>query len=141
MSIKEMSSRLAFKRVGSAAIGSNQGFTAFGAVIDTKDFPFDTTFIVGISAFTDGVYNLQVGEADDSGFTQNVGVLDREHLVGQPVLPIALTAALVAGVTNYQKLGFFASRRFARLEVEATGVTTGATLEAFIALGASVVPA
>lgn len=141
MSIKEMSSRLAFKRIGSAAIGSNQAFTAFGAVIDTKDFPFDTTFIVGISAFTDGVFNLQVGEADDSGFTQNVGVLDREHLVGQPVLPISLTAALVAGVTNYQKVGFFASRRFARLEVEGTGITSGATLEAFVALGASVVPA
>lgn len=141
MSIKEMSSRLAFKKVGDAAIGSNQGFTTFGAVIDTKDYPFDTTFIVGASAYTDGTYNLQVQEADDAGFTENVGVIDREHTVGQPTLPLSIAALTTPGTDNMTKFGVFATRRFLRLQVEATGVTTGATLEAFIALGADIVPA
>ena len=94
----------------------------------------------GVSAYTDGTYNLQVQEADDAGFTQNVGVIDREHTVGQPTLPLSIGAVTTPGVDNMTKFGVFATRRFIRLQVEATGVTTGATLEAFIALGADIVP-
>ncbi len=141
MSIKEMSSRLAFRKVGDAAIGANQAFTTFGVAIDTKDAPFDTTFIVGASAYTDGTFNLQVQEADDAGFTENVGVLDRDHVVGQPTLPLSIGAVTAPGTDDMVKFGVFATRRFIRLQVEATGVTTGATLEAFIALGAAINPA
>lgn len=141
MAIKEMCSKLAFRKVGSVAIGANQAFTTLGAVIDTKDADFDNTFIVGASAFTDGVYNLQVQEADDAGFTENVAVLDRDHIVGQPAGGVvSITAASTAGAVDYAKVGVFANRRFLRLQVEATGVTTGATIEAFVALGRSIVP-
>jgi len=142
MAIKEMSSKLAFRKVGSDAIAANQAFTRLGAVIDTLHADFDTTFIVGASAFTDGTFNCRLRMADDAGFTENVEIVDRDHLVARPVGGIqTITAASTAGDVDYVKLGLFANRRFVELQVEATGVTNGATIEAFVSLGRQVVPA
>ena len=142
MAIKESCSRLQFRKVGNAAISANQAFTAFGAVIDTKDFDFDICFVVGLSARTDGTFNFRLQMADDAGFTTNVEVVDRDHLVGQPAGGIQTSAAVAtAGTVDYKKLGIFANRRFVRLQVEATGVTSGATVDAFVALGGDLVPA
>lgn len=142
MAIKESCSRLTFRKVGSAAISSNQAFTAFGAVIDTKDFDFDVCFVVGLSARTDGTFNVRLQMADDSGFTTNVEVVDRDHLVGQPTGGIVtLNAVSTAGTVDYKKLGVFANRRFVRMQVEGTGITSGATVDALVALGGEIVPA
>lgn len=141
MSIKEMASKLAFRKVGSQAIGSDQAFTRLGAVIDTLGAHFDTTFIVGATAFTDGTFNCRLRMADDAGFTENVEIVDAEHLVEQPAGGIrTITAASTPGTVDYEKLGLFANRRFVELQVEATGVTSGATIEAFVSLGREVVP-
>lgn len=140
MPVREMSSRTQVRHVATQAIAANQAAAAFGAVIDTVDHNNGVGFYVGATAFTDGVYTLTVEEADDAGFTQNVAVLDRNHIVGQPALPVQITALNAAGVDNYQRLGVISTRQFVRLLVEATGVTAGATLNALAVMHPDIVP-
>ena len=115
--------------VGSAAIGSNQALTAFGAVINTQDHDSGIGFYVGLSAFTDGVFTADVQTADDASFTQNVETLTSEHIVEQPTVPVAIAnAALTAGVTNMTRIGVHSTRKFVRLRIAAASVTSGATV-------------
>ena len=111
--------------LASTAIGSDT--TTVGNIIDTADYDMGVAFFVDVSAYTDGTYTLLFEDGDDSGLSDAATVPD-EKIIGQAVSLTAATAGAFAGN------GLFSTRRYVRLSVVSTGVSTGATLSATVVM-------
>lgn len=129
MAVKDIRSNLQVNlALASTDVGSNT--TTLGSAIDTAAFELGLMFVADISDYTDGTYTLSIETADDSGFTTNLTEIqsgDDNFLEGSG--GVALSAATAAGA-KCLTIGAFGNRRYARLKVVSTGVTTGATLSA-----------
>lgn len=117
---REFSSMIQARFLARETLSGATADGTLGVAVDTLDHDGGVTFYVFAESFTSGELEFTVQEADDSGFTQNVATLSRDHYVEQPVLPVSLSAAQTPGVTNAVRIGVFATRKFVRLRRSAT---------------------
>lgn len=95
-----------------------------GEFIDTQGF-YGLTFSAESTALTDGTYSLQVLESDTANapdFTATAA----DFVIG---------AGSITAVNTPAKIGYVGKKRYARLRIVSTGVTTGATLTAIALRG------
>lgn len=139
MAIKDIRSNLEVKlALASTAIGTNT--TTTGVAIDTSAYELGLMFVTDVSAYTDGTYTLSIQTADDSGFSVNlteIALGDDNFLSGSD--GVALSAVTAAGA-KCLTIGAFGNRRYARIKVVSTGVTTGATLSSRVVQAAELTP-
>ncbi|MEA4805091.1 hypothetical protein [Acetobacterium wieringae] len=105
------------------AIASNT--TTAGAIIDTKGFD-SLTFVFQTGTITDGDYTLLIHEGDNSGLSDAAAVADAD-LLGTEAL-----ASFTADTDDNKvsKIGYRGNKRYVRLSVVSTNVTTGGTVGA-----------
>ena len=101
-------------------IGSDT--TTNGIEIDTNGFE-SLTFLLRASSYTDGTFTASLEESDVSG--SGYTAVDSVFVIGE----VALTAAGVASI------GSVAKKRYIRLVITSTAVTTGTTLDSLAVLG------
>lgn len=112
-----------------AAISSNT--TTAGIIIDTQGYE-SLEFIVFSGARTDGSYLPLIEESDASDLSGSNAV-DDEDLLGTEV------AATIAAANTVKRIGYRGGKRYVRLSLVSTSVTTGATLGAVAVLGKAMV--
>ncbi len=98
-----------------AAITTNT--TTVGNIIDSLNFE-SLEFIVSMGTITDGAYALLLEEGDDSGLSDATAVSDDETLG-------ALTGFVAADDDSTLRVGSIGKKRYQRLSLVSTGVTTG----------------
>jgi len=98
-----------------AAISSNT--TTVGEIIDTQGFE-SLEFIVQVGTITDGAYALLLEESDASNMSGATAVTAEETLG-------VLTGFVAADDDTAKRVGTIGKKRFQRLSIVTTGVTTG----------------
>lgn len=96
-----------------AAISSNT--TTVGNIIDTQGFE-SVEMIAALGVRTDGTYTLKLEDGDDSGLADAADVAAAD-LLG------ALTAMTASN--QVARVGCITKKRYVRLSIVSTGVTTG----------------
>ena len=127
MAIHDIESPLQPTVALAAAISSNTNTD--GAILDTANFEMGLVFYLDVIARTDGAYELQIFESDDSSMA------GATQIIAPKLLPTTLstnsitapTAAVSQG-TILSKIGVYANRRYVRPRIVSTTVTTGATI-------------
>ena len=111
-----------------AAISSNT--TTVGEIIDTQNFE-SLEFVFQTGTTTDGDYVVLIEDGDDSGLSDAADVVD-DALLGTETLA-SFTADTDDDKTS--KIGYIGAKRFVRLSIVSTNVTTGGTFGAIAILG------
>ena len=101
--------------------------TTAGAIIDTAGFD-SLLFEIFSGARTDGTYTPLVEDGDDSGLSDAAAV-DDKYLIGTEA------GAVITGANKRAKVGYIGPKRYVRLSIVSTVVTTGAYLGATAILG------
>ena len=110
-----------------AAISSNT--TTNGAIIDLKDFD-SIEFLIQSGALADGTYTPSITVGDESDLS------DGTAASGTDLLGTVADATFAATDDNkVKKIGYVGIKRYARLSIASTGVTTGGTLGAIVVQG------
>ena len=107
-----------------AAITTNT--TTNGLTIDTQGHE-SLTFAVQSAAYTDGSYAVQLFAGDAANMSDEV-------VITTQVLGLLGTAPTLAAANLVSKVGYVGSKRYARLKIVSTGVTSGATVSAVAVL-------
>ena len=138
MAVKDILSDLQAQTAVLAVISSNT--TTNGIILDTADFELGLMFSLTIDAFSDGTYEVQLFESDDSGMA------GATQIVAPNILPtdlgansITQSAATISGAP-LPKIGAFANLRYVQARIVSTGVTTGATVHVGVIQKAEQVP-
>lgn len=96
--------------------------TTVGNIIDMKGkLALDFAILAG--TLTDGLYTAVIEEGDDSGLS-DAAVVPAERLLG------SLPAIALADDDTVSRVGFIKLKRFVRLSLVSSAVTTGGTLGA-----------
>lgn len=105
------------------AIATNT--TTAGAIIDTKGFG-DLTFVFQTGTITDGDYTLLIHEGNNSALSDAAAVADAD------LLGTEAAASFTADTDDNKvsKIGYRGNKRYVRLSVVSTNVTTGGTVGA-----------
>lgn len=122
MAVKDIRSSLQTILANLAVVTGNG--TTNGGIIDTADFERGLMFNMGIVGFTDGVYDVVIEESDDSGMAGAVAVTG-DKLIGT-LAGMSLNAESV-NLDVLPSIGVISNLRYVRINVVATGVTTGGT--------------
>ena len=110
-----------------AAISTNT--TTNGVIIDTQAYDA-IEFAMQSGTLTDGAYTPLIEDGDDSGLSDAAAVVDAE------LTNTEASAAFAAADDNKIKsIGYLGGKRYVRLSVISTGVTTGGTLGATVLKG------
>ena len=110
--------------LAAAAINSNT--TTVGEIIDSLGFEA-LEFFVSMATITDGVYALLLEEGDDSGLADATAVSADETLG-------VLTGFVAADDDSVKRVGSIGKKRYQRLSVVSTGVTTGVSIASALAV-------
>jgi hypothetical protein len=108
-----------------AAISSST--TTAGNIIDTQGYE-GLEFFIQSGARTDGTYTPLLEESDASDLSGSNQVAD-EDLVGLEA------DAAIAAANTVKRIGYVGHKRYVRLSIVSTGVTSGATIGATAILG------
>ncbi|MBX4992279.1 hypothetical protein ABID08_000709 [Rhizobium binae] len=104
------------------AISSNT--TTNGAIIDTQGFE-SVEFVIQSGTLTDGSYAPTITEGDQANLS------DGSATAAADLLGTAASATFAATDDNVaKKIGYKGGKRYIRLNIVSTGVTTGGTLGA-----------
>lgn len=101
-----------------AAQTINSNTTTVGAIIDTAGFE-SVEFSVQVGTITDGAYALVLEQGDDSGLSDAAAV-PSDEVLGD------LTGFVAADDDSVKRVGSIGKKRYQRLSIVSTGVTTGA---------------
>ena len=123
MSVKDIRSDLKQNVALTAAVTGNG--TTNGAAIDTAEFELGLMFAVAVNNFTDGSYAFVLEESVDSAFTVPIAIVG-DKLIGT-LAGLTATAASASGA-KLNTIGVISNLQFVRINVVATGVTTGADI-------------
>lgn len=115
------------KALNIATITSNA--TTNGIAIDTIGFEA-LTFLFEVGARTDGTFNIDIKESDDNATFTSVA---DDFLVGTKV------SAAISTANTIKTIGYVGKKRYARLDVVSTSVSSGATVSATAILGQPIV--
>lgn len=121
--------------------------TTNGIVIDTLGFE-STEFEIISGTITDGTYVPAIYESDDASFVAGVTAIPADFLIGtinivedvpsygSPISAPYVDATFVAADDNkIARVGCLNKKRYVRLSIVSTGVTTGGTFTAIATLG------
>ena len=97
------------------AINSNT--TTVGNIIDSLGYE-SLEFVVSMGTIVDGVYALVLEEGDDAALA-DAAVVPADNILG------ALTGFVAADDQSTLRIGSIGKKRYQRLSIESTGVTTG----------------
>lgn len=98
-----------------------------GAIIDTVGYE-SLEFYLASGTITDGTYTAQLFHGNDPALADGV------QLTGEEVLGSAVFAP--TGDSNEtRRIGYVGKKRYVRLRIVSTGVTTGGTIGAIAVLG------
>lgn len=127
MGLKDLHNNITAKQaLAPGAITSNT--TTNGTEVDRQGFE-QVEFLILAGTITDGAYAVEVQESDTSG-SGYTAVADND------LLGTEAGAGIVAADDNtVKKIGYRGIKRYVRLVVTSTGVTTGGTLGAIAVLG------
>jgi hypothetical protein len=123
MATKDINTILSISNALNAGV-INSDTDTDGEFIDTQGF-YGLTFSAEATAYTDGTFTLQVLESDTASapdFTATAA----DFVIG---------AGSITAVDTPAKIGYVGKKRYARLRIVSTGVTTGATLTAIAIRG------
>lgn len=101
--------------------------TTTGVIIDTNGYE-SLEFIVQSGAYTDGTYTPLIEESDAANLSGSNAVAD-EDLLGLEA------DAAVSAANTVKRIGYIGHKRYVRLSLVSTSVTSGATLGATAILG------
>jgi hypothetical protein len=105
--------------------------TTSGAIIDLQGYE-GVMFVLQTGARTDGTYTPLIQEGDDSGLSDAAAVADADLLpsgTGQEA------SAAIAAANSVSKIGYRGTKRYVRLQVVSTTVTSGAIVGGTAILG------
>ena len=97
------------------AINSNT--TTVGNIIDSLGYE-SLEFVVSMGTIVDGVYALVLEEGDDAALA-DAAVVPADNVLG------ALTGFVAADDNSTKRVGSIGKKRYQRLSIVSTGVTTG----------------
>lgn len=106
-------------------IGSNT--TTTGATLDLANIQ-KPCIRVQFGTVTDGSYEPRIFESDDSGMSGEVEITDSARIYGN----LASTAIAAPASSSIYSFEFIKHKRYARLKLVSTGVTTGAVVSAML---------
>lgn len=127
MASRELYSQVKVQRaLAHTAISSNT--TTAGAVIDLQGYE-SALFVIQSATITDGTYTPLIEECDTSGGTYTA--VDDADLTNTEA-----SVAFVAADDNVaKKIGYIGTKRYVKLSLVSTGVTSGGGLSATAVLG------
>lgn len=132
MATKDLLSEIKeLRAISPAAITSDT--TTAGQIIDTQGYE-SVTFIIASGTITDGTYTPLIQEGDDSGLSDAAAVPD-DRLLPSGTGQEAAIAIVAADDNVVEKIGVISKKRYVRLSLVSTGVTSGGTLAAVAILG------
>jgi hypothetical protein len=105
----------------------NTNTTTAGDIIDTKGFG-SIVWVLLSATITDGVYTVKLEDGDDSGLSDAADV-DATLLLG------SLPALILTDDNAVKRVGCISKKRYVRLSLVSTGVTTGGAMGAVALLG------
>lgn len=105
-----------------AAISSNT--TTNGAIIDLQGYD-SVEFVIQSGTLTDGTYTPLVQEGDDAALGDAAAVADANLLGTEAAAAFAATDD-----NSVKRVGYNGNKRYVRLCIVSTGVTTGGTMSA-----------
>lgn len=106
--------------LNTAAIATST--TTNGVIIDTQGYEA-LTFVLNVGARTDGTFTPAITHGDDPALADGA-TPDASDLVG------TAAAAAISTAQTMKKLGYVGAKRYVRLGVVSTAVTSGATVGA-----------
>lgn len=106
------------------AISTNT--TTVGNIIDTVGYE-SLEFLITMGTITDGAYALLLEEGDDSGLSDAAAVPAAETLG-------ALTGFADTDDDSVKRVGSIGKKRYQRLSIVSTGVTTGVNMAQAVAV-------
>jgi hypothetical protein len=124
MAVKDLRSGLQSNLVMAQNITSDT--TTNGTILDTRNFDLGIVFTIYASAYTDGTYDITIEEDDDVTMATAVAV-SSDQLIGQ-LSDMQVTAVATEG-DKLGTIGVFGNKRYLRLNVVSTSVTTGADIQ------------
>lgn len=110
--------------VNPLAIASNT--TTVGNIIDTLGFE-SLSFIIAMGTITDGAYAFVLEEGEDSGLSDVTTVIADDTLG-------ALTGFVAADDNSTKRVGSVGKKRYQRLSIVSTAVTTGVNMASAVAV-------
>lgn len=113
------------------AISTNT--TTNGNWIDTATYG-SLEFILQSGTITDGTYTPLIQDADESDYSDAAAVAD-DYLLPAGGGAEAAADFVAADDNTNKRLGYIGGKRYVRLSIVSTGVTTGGTLSAIALLG------
>lgn len=122
MPIRENISDQKVEMVMNSAIGADGASNS--NIVDTQGFDFGVTIAAALQAFTDGVFAVTAFESDAADMAGAV-LIGADKLL--ETLPTLDTAATALGA-DWALFGFTGTKRYIRMTVTASVVTTGATV-------------
>lgn len=108
-----------------AAISSST--TTAGNIIDTQGYE-GLEFFIQSGARTDGTYTPLIEEGDEADLSDAAAVAD-EDLVGTEA------GAAISAANAIKRIGYVGHKRYVRLSIVSSDVTSGATIGATAVLG------
>ena len=97
-----------------------------GAIIDTAGYEA-LEYYIQSATITDGTYTVQLFHGNDSGLS------DAAQVTGELILGSAVF--ILTDDNAVKRVGYIGKKRYVRIRVVSTGVTTGGTLGAVAVLG------
>lgn len=122
MTTKDIRSNNLPQRAFRGVISTNT--TTNGDIIDTRGSNA-IMFTLLAAAYTDGTYTPSFQEGDDSGLS-DAATVPAARLIGTPAG--AVVNSLAGASANLKSVGVLSSKRYLRMNIASTSVTTGATI-------------
>lgn len=137
MSVKDIRSDIQQNIALTVAVTGNG--TTNGFAIDTADFELGLMFNVLVNNFSDGSYAFTLEESVDSAFSSPVAIVDGSDKLIGTLAGLTATAASVSGAI-LNTIGVISNLQFVRLNVVATGASTGADIVSVVSQKGEVMP-
>lgn len=135
MAIKDIRSQNLQQDAFNQFISANGNFD--GAILDTADNDGGFMISVMTANYVDGSYSVSIFESDDSGMAGATEITDPQKIIGTS--PIVVSAATASG-DILETMGVFSNKRYLRVRVVASAVTTGSDVIVVSTQAPEVVP-
>ena len=103
--------------------------TTNGLIVDTQG-SYSVMWAIHSGTITDGVYNVQIREGDMANLSDGT-LTSADFIIGN----VADARFVAADDNAVKKIGYAGKKRYVRLEIVSTAVTSGRTLSASALLG------
>ena len=134
MAVKDIKSNLL--EILALVTSISDDVTVNGAIIDGADFELGFMASMSAAVYIDGTYTMVLEQSDTGEFAGEEELVPADSLIGE--LPVIAVATIQGDIL--QTVGVFSNKRFIRVSVVATDVTTGANLSSVVTQKAELLP-